>query len=188
MDEEGIKELQEMGLKDRKGRIMDSKRLTYIEREFLREQIERRAKKIVVKEVTPHKIDEFVEKKRLNELEVKLIKEILDEIGNFCAEVIIDSPAASGGLKKKFKNYKVKLTIVNKADTKYPIVACSSIIAKVIRDEKIIKIFKQCKSIIGSGYPTKRVISYLKDYITKHKKVPPWVRKSWRPLKNINIT
>ena len=73
----------------------------------------------------------------------------------------------------------------HKADDLFPIVSAASIIAKDKRDSLIEEIKKKYGDF-GSGYPSdKRTIDFLREWIRKNKKVPPFARKTWDTIRKI---
>lgn len=78
-----------------------------------------------------------------------------------------------------------KIISKHRADDIYPIVSAASIIAKDTRDT-IIGELNQKYGDIGSGYPSdKRTIDFLRQWVRKNKKVPYFVRTSWKTTKKI---
>ena len=64
----------------------------------------------------------------------------------------------------------------------YPVVSAASIIAKVERDAVIKKLQAMYTSFgdIGSGYShDERTISFLKNYLNMHQKLPECARQKW---------
>jgi ribonuclease HII len=73
-----------------------------------------------------------------------------------------------------------RLTGKHKADSIYPEVSASSIIAKVRRDREIELISREMGEDIGSGYPSDRTtIAYMESFVKREGILPPHARKSW---------
>jgi ribonuclease HII len=74
---------------------------------------------------------------------------------------------------------------MHKADILNIVVSAASIIAKVIRDREIEVIQKDFKKI-GSGYPSdKKTMEFIRTCIIEKNNCPNFIRKSWRPVKNM---
>ncbi|HFC49630.1 MAG TPA: ribonuclease HII [Thermofilum sp.] len=172
--------------------IKDSKTLTPLQRKRLAEIIEKNAEKIVVRKVEPREIDAAVNKisvDNLNELEAKIIAEIINELPEEVEQVYVDTPDPTSekflARLKKYLQRKIKITAENHADRKYTIVAAASIIAKVKRDACISQL-KKIYGEIGSGYPSDpKTIAFLEKWVKTWGNLPPFARKSWKTSKNI---
>ena len=74
---------------------------------------------------------------------------------------------------------------MHKADSKIPVVAAASIIAKQTRELEIEKLKLQIGDF-GSGYPSdERTIKFLKSYFHDNSKWPSGTRKSWKTIERI---
>jgi ribonuclease HII len=79
----------------------------------------------------------------------------------------------------------IKIIAMHKADRINPVVSAASIIAKVTRDREI-QILEGIFQNIGSGYPSdKKTMYFIKNWIKEYKEFPNFVRKSWRPIREI---
>ena len=79
-----------------------------------------------------------------------------------------------------------KVIAEHKADERYPIVAASSIVAKVERDLEIHRIRNEYHDI-GSGYPSDpRTIKFLNE--TSYQDLPDFVRRSWATVEKLRGT
>jgi ribonuclease HII len=77
---------------------------------------------------------------------------------------------------------KIRIISEHKADMRYPVVSGASIIAKVIRDEEMVRIEKESGIEIGSGYPgDKYTVEAIKDNLTT-KRLNPYIREYWKTL------
>jgi ribonuclease HII len=79
----------------------------------------------------------------------------------------------------------INIIAMHKADRINPVVSAASIIAKVTRDREI-QILEETFQNIGSGYPSdKKTMYFIKNWIKEYKEFPNFVRKSWRPIREI---
>ena len=187
MDEERIRELVSIGVKD-------SKLLTPRTRSDLAEKIRRIALKISYDELSPAQIDEVVMRARklqkLNFLEAKSMAKVITDLKpkavwvdasdvkpeRYARQILDELPAS---LRRTV------LISEHKADRKYPIVSAASIMAKVRRDTAISKLWEEYGNF-GSGYVTDpNTIAFLKEWRRTHADFPPIVRRSWKTLREI---
>ncbi|MCX6803369.1 MAG: ribonuclease HII [Candidatus Diapherotrites archaeon] len=173
------KELKKMGVKDSK-LLLPNKRKSLIED----------IKKMIVEEKTsiikPLKINDLMAQYSLNEIEAMEIGELINSLKETPEIVYIDSPdAVKGAFEKRIRKYlnkerqKIKIIAENKADVNYVIVGAASIIAKVTRDDSIEELAEKYGDF-GSGYPSDpKTKKYLKEYVSEHKKLPPFSRIFW---------
>ena len=172
--------------------VKDSKKLTPLRRKRLAGIIENSAEKIIERKVEPDQIDAAVNRmsiNNLNELEAKIIAEIINELPNNVEHVYVDSPDPNPEkfLTRlvKYLRKRVKITAENHADRKYTAVAAASIIAKVRRDAYISQL-KKIYGDIGSGYPSDpKTRAFLENWVRLKGEPPPFARKSWKTTKNI---
>jgi len=74
---------------------------------------------------------------------------------------------------------------MHKADSKIPVVAAASIIAKETRELEIEKLKNEIGDF-GSGYPSdERTIKFLKSYFHDNSEWPAGTRKSWKTIERI---
>ncbi len=161
--------------------VKDSKLLTPNQRGELFDKIKKAIKKYKVIIIQPKEIDDAVnsDKLNLNWLEAVKSAEIIDELRPDIA--ILDCPSNNTKSYREYveKHLKVKVGVraEHKAESKFPVVAASSIIAKVTRDREIKKIQSGIKENIGSGYPSDpTTVKFLKE---NYRKYPSIFRKSW---------
>jgi ribonuclease HII len=82
-------------------------------------------------------------------------------------------------------NNNTSIIAMHKADRMNPAVSAASIIAKVTRDREI-QILEENFQNIGSGYPSdKKTMYFIHNWIKEYKEFPNFVRKSWRPIREI---
>lgn len=181
VDEEDIKKLREIGVKD-------SKLLTPLQREKLFDQIIKIVKKYVILIIPPAEIDDAVmsETMNLNRLEAIKSAIICNQLNP--ERIVLDCPSTNiSSYVEYFKYYLkrkgVEIRAEHKADVNYPSVSAASILAKVTGDREIEKIKKEIGHDFGSAYPSDPVtIEFLKKY---HKRYEKYFRKSWATYQNV---
>ena len=163
--------LSEIGVRDSK--ILSDKR-----RRQLYSEIEKIASDIKIYKIYPNEINEAMRNHiSLNELEAVRFAGLFDTIESDIHSVYLDSPDVIAerfgtrfklssskptkviGIKAQSKDKEkgiryTKIIAEHKADAKYAVVSAASIIAKVTRDNEIIKLEKELKMRVGSGYPS----------------------------------
>ena len=166
----------------------DSKLLTPQKREELFDFIKEKYK-YAVEVIHPEKIDEYRRKNQLNLLNRKAFEKVIIKLNPNVAYV----DAADVNEQRFGREIKANLTNQNdtdvismhKADSKIPVVAAASIIAKQTRENEIEKLKKKIGDF-GSGYPSdERTIKFLKSYFHDNAKWPSGTRKSWKTIERI---
>lgn len=168
----------------RKMGVKDSKLLTPTRRERLAKAIEKTVRDVVILEVGPCKIDTH----RRGGMSLNQIEAIkMAEVASFLKphKVYIDSPDRN---LYKFRKFLEKLiqhdsevVLEYKADTRYPVVAAASIMAKVERDKRVASLRDQ-HGDFGSGYPSDPLTQeWLKNWIEGNSKFPDFIRRTWVP-------
>ncbi|MBI2662903.1 ribonuclease HII [Candidatus Woesearchaeota archaeon] len=178
-----LEDSEESKLKEIK--VRDSKLILKKKRFEIYEDIKRVAKHVLIK-VEPNEIDSFLERDdlNLNWLEAHKTAEIINKVNP--SKVYIDSPspnkkAYSDYIRKLLKNKEVELIVDHKAESKYPVVAAASIVAKVNRDREVESLEKRYGNI-GPGYTSNPITQkFVKENWDKH---PELFRKSWITWKN----
>ncbi len=178
-DNQKLKELQ----------VKDSKLLTPKKRSELFPQIKKIAKKYKILKVEPKEIDSFLEADHLNLnwLEARKTADIINELNPDKAFIDCPSPnkIAYTNYIKRFLTVNTELILDHKAESKYPVVAAASILAKVTRDNEIKELEKKY-GIIGPGYQSNPITQkFIKENFDKH---PEIFRKSWSTWKNQDNT
>ena len=139
--------------------------------------------------IGPEKIDEYRRKNQLNLLNRKAFEKVIIKLNPNIAYV----DAADVNEERFGREIKVNLTNENdtdvismhKADSKIPVVAAASIIAKQTRENEIEEL-KNKIGDFGSGYPSdERTIKFLKSYFHDNLKWPSGTRKSWKTIERI---
>ena len=172
--------------------VKDSKKITPNRREVLANKIKEIAINYEILIISANDIDDMRKVMTLNEIEVnaftKVIKKLKPEI------CYVDSADVN---EKRFgrdilANLTFKLEIISKhkADDIYPIVGAASILAKTKRDEEVKKIEQELGNKLdlplGSGYPADPITQkFLKQWIKKFGKLPPYTRHTWKTAQNI---
>ncbi len=162
----------------------DSKLLTQNRREEIFDKLKDYTDEIDYIIIPAETIDQYVLKNELNFMEARYISMLIDKEKSY----VVDCPDTN---EERFRDLLISLTgnrnIVakHKADYIYPEVGAASIVAKVIREREIKRIKEEIGDF-GSGYPAdERTIKFIRDYYTRNKNLPPYVRKSWSTLKRI---
>lgn len=170
--------LSEMG-------VRDSKQLTAKAREALYEKILKVVDGYYVARISPRMIDRYVLKNGLNQLEGRYMAKVISNLRPNSAYV--DScdvnPERFGLLISKLARIG-KIHSSHHADARFPVVSAASIIAKVNRDRAIARIRRTFD--VGSGYPSDpKTMNFIAGFISDHGVPPEFVRRSWRPVKNL---
>lgn len=177
-----IKKLEEIG-------VRDSKALTRKKRIFLFDQILNISEFICIYKIDCKTIDKNVYQRQLNKLEGGVMSRIIKYLAADIAYVDscdVNITKYTSYLKSNldFKN-NTSIIAMHKADRINPAVSAASIIAKVTRDREI-QILEESFQNIGSGYPSdKKTMSFINNWIKEYKEFPDFVRKSWRPIREI---
>ncbi len=169
----------------RKIDVKDSKKLSSKKREEIFEKMIGEKIRFRFIEIQPEQIDRF----SLNYLEALASVEIIKQFYTKKIRAFVDVPAFGIGIerycariKQSLKDLDVELIGGNKMDETNIVVSAASIVAKVIRDRKI-KELQKVYGDFGSGYPTKKTVSFIKR---NYKKMEPIVRKKWSTIRRMN--
>ena len=166
----------------------DSKLLSSKKREELFELIKKKCE-YVIEIIEPEKIDEYRKRNKLNLLNRKAFEKVISELNPDIAYVDaadVNEERFGREIKSNLTNEKnTDIISMHKADTKIPIVAAASIIAKQTREIEIDKL-KSKIGDFGSGYPSdERTIKFLKSYFNDKLEWPAGTRKSWKTIQRI---
>lgn len=168
--------------------IRDSKQLTSRRRESLNQQIRRHARQVEVLEISAKEIDNQRRQKRtLNILEAQWMAQVLNQLQWHTAYIDASDVNADryGRIIQSQLFSKKKVISEHKADTRYPVVAAASIIAKVRRDQRIKELHKKFGDF-GSGYPNDpKTRRFLTKWISTHETFPEVVRQTWETARDI---
>ena len=175
-----LEELSKIGIKD-------SKLLTPLSRRRMLSSMMDYVESLCICKLSPTDVDFGVLFSSLNILEAQAMAAIIEDIVPHIA--YIDScdvnPVRYGERVAGFlsTNRPKKIISSHHAEAKSLVVAAASILAKVTRDYEITRIREQYGEI-GSGYPSDRkTVEFIKNWIVEKKILPPFVRKSWKPMK-----
>ena len=166
----------------------DSKLLTPKKRKELFELIKKNYE-YAIEIIQPEEIDIYRRKNQLNILNRRAFERVISKLNPMVAYV----DAADVNEERFGREIKINLTNENdtdvismhKADSKIPIVAAASIIAKQTRELEIHKLKEEIGDF-GSGYPSdSRTIKFLKSYFHDNSKWPSGTRKSWKTIERI---
>ncbi len=134
--------------------IKDSKKISKKKREALAVEIKEITSWHVL-EVGAQMIDELRKVMTMNEIVLKAHAQVINRI--MPDEVYVDAADVNAqrfGLNlKKLLASPAKITSEHNADVKYLIVSAASIVAKVTRDDLMMKLEEELGCTIGSGYP-----------------------------------
>ena len=172
--------------------VKDSKKISPKRREILANIIKEIALKYEILIINASDIDDMRKVMTLNEIEVNAFTEVIKKLKpKIC---YVDSADVN---EKRFErdinaNLTFKLEIISKhkADDIYPIVSAASILAKTKRDEEVKKIEQELEKKLdlplGSGYPADPITQkFIKKWLIKFGKLPPYTRHSWKTAQNI---
>ncbi len=168
--------------------IKDSKLLSPKQRVELEPQIRKMCTANLVVVEAPE-LNTMMEKDSLNEIEAIKIAHALNSTKLKAEMVYIDSPdniPKNFELRiRKYLNDKMHITSQNKAESRFPVVAAASIVAKVARDGFIEKIKQEIGIDFGSGYTSDpRTIAFLQEH-AYDANMKPYLRTKWKTLDNI---
>ncbi len=177
-----IKKLEEIG-------VRDSKALTRKKRGFLFDKILDISEFVCIYKIDCKTIDENVYQRKLNKLEGGIMSTIIKYLEADIAYVDscdVNINRYTNYLKSNLDlNTNTSIIAMHKADRMNPAVSAASIIAKVTRDREI-QILEENFQNIGSGYPSdKKTMYFIHNWIKEYKEFPNFVRKSWKPVREI---
>lgn len=181
IDKDRMPELTRLGIKD-------SKLLTPMRRNYLAVKIKEVAKSFYVLEVSARQIDEFRKIMTMNQLMVICHAKVLIELKPdkaYLDAADVKEERFGREVKKKYGS-SIEIIAKHKADTKYPLVAAASILAKTSRDRSVRELEKDIGVVLGSGYPSDpKTKKFLSKWFKEHNNFPDSVRHSWKTVENI---
>lgn len=172
--------------------IRDSKKLTPKRRGILAKKIKEIAVNYEILFIPAKDIDDMRKVMTLNEIEVnaftKIIKKLKPEVCYVDSADVNENRFGRDILAGL--SFKPDIISKHKADEIYPVVGAASILAKTRRDEGIrnieLKLEKKLNLPLGSGYPADPFTQrFLKTWVDKFGKLPPYTRHSWKTAQNI---
>jgi ribonuclease HII len=169
--------------------VKDSKKLAPKRRKELAKLIKENCHSYHVLVVSAQEIDQREERRismnRLEELKMAEIANKLKPDLLYLDAADVNEERFGVSIRKMLNYDIIEIVSKHRADDLFPIVSAASIIAKDKRDA-IIEDLSQKYGNIGSGYPSdERTTSFLRNWIKKNKKAPPFCRKSWETTKKI---
>tara|TARA_Y100000590_G_scaffold193321_1_gene219676 strand:+ start:2332 stop:2955 length:624 start_codon:yes stop_codon:yes gene_type:complete len=175
IDKKNIKKLQKLG-------VRDSKKLSPKKRELLYKEILKIVDDYYVIRIPPRTIDKYVFQHNLNHLEARKMAQAISHLNPDLSYVdSCDVNAKRFGREISDLSNKAKVKSYHYADSRFVVVSAASIIAKVSRDRSISRLDKN--SNFGSGYPSdKKSVNFIKKLASSKKPIPPFIRKSWKPV------
>jgi len=162
--------------------VTDSKILTPSKREELFKKIQELAERIFYIEVEPEEIDSrFSSLNNLNSLEINKMAEIINQTMPNIA--VIDAPMVNTekfkAIVQKIISHKCEIIAENYADKNHTIVGAASIIAKVIRDQRIREIEQKTGLKVGCGYCHDEETIQFAQKAIEDKNLRKYLRQSW---------
>ncbi len=183
IDESTEKEFKKLGVKD-------SKMLTDKRREFLADEIKKKAETFEIILAYPEEIDgHSASGIDLNKVEAIKMAEVINRInkGYDKLKVIIDCPSVGIAkwldyLKTKIHNLSnLEMVCEHKADKNHIACSAASILAKSIREKEMALLQEKYGKEIGSGYCSDPItMKFLEQHAKKHEKDGIF-RKTWQP-------
>mgnify|MGYP006283199203 FL=1 len=148
----------------------------------LREKLE-----IKYAQLTPALIDSNNSSgKKLNELEIEAIVKVIEEIepNLVIIDALTSNPTKFAHEIESRLSFECKIIAENKADSKYPVVAAASIVAKQLREQELEEIRQNIGIDVGSGYPSDpKTKEFIKNNYDS-KEFDFIFRKCWQTYKN----
>ncbi|TFG08936.1 ribonuclease HII [Candidatus Thorarchaeota archaeon] len=182
-DSEGLRQLDTLN-------VRDSKQVSSKRRTNLYDQILEIAAGIAIRNITAEDIDGKRERGiSLNHIEALAFASILRELRPqivYLDAADVDSHRFGETVCRLSGLGPEQCEVISehRADENYPVVSAASIVAKVVRD-RFIEELRVDFGDIGSGYPhDQKSIRFVKQCV-KAKRIPPFVRRSWEPVRII---
>lgn len=166
--------------------MKDSKKLSRKRRENLEGKIKESVEDFAVVKIPADKIDEEMDRKSLNRIELERISDLVNTFQPDMA-IVDATEVKTGKIEREIESLlngdlkdKVELKAENRADENYAVVSAASILAKVVRDNSVEDLERRLNREIGNGYPSdQRTIGFLREVLEENGSYPPCVRKKW---------
>ena len=170
-------------------RVKDSKKITPKRRRFLSKVIVELASEYEILVIPAKDIDDLRRVMTLNEIEVNAFTKVIKKEICYVDSADVNEDRFGDDILSGL-SFKPIIISKHKADDKYPIVSAASILAKTRRDQEVQNIAKELGNKLniplGSGYPADPITqNFLKTWLDKFGKLPPYTRHSWKTAKNI---
>jgi ribonuclease HII len=181
LKEPTVKKIQEMGLKD-------SKQLTPEKRNELYTIIQEKALDIKVTILPAAQIDQQrFSAISLNKIEITAMIEILRSLKGWKKAYVDACDPNARRFQVTLRNHlQADVIAEHFADKFYPIVSAASVVAKVVRDQEVLKAHKEFDYDFGSGYcHDPKTNEFLTAYLKQHDCLPSIARKSWKTAKRL---
>ena len=168
--------------------LADSKELSPERRTELAAKIRGLADRLIVRRLSPQRVDEAVAGGGLNAAEITEMLIIIRaaEPKVVYIDALTSRPEKFGRQVRALLEPRApEIVAENKADTRYPLVQAAAIVAKVTRDAEITRL-KRTYGETGSGYPSD---PRTKKFLMRVERMrlsgawPSCVRKSWQTVK-----
>jgi ribonuclease HII len=170
--------------------VKDSKLLTPERRFSLAPRIREVAVRVEVRFIEPAEIDSAVARmpkfRRLNYLEGRVMGEVVARLGVPLAYVDA-SDVDLERFRQVVEEFSGGTQVVaeHRAESKYPVVAAASIIAKTERDRAVEELRRRYGEF-GTGYPhDPATIDFLRRWLGEKGSIPSFARASWKTWKRI---
>ncbi len=138
--------------------------------------------------LAPRTVDAYVDRGRLNQLELETFAEIVRELRPEVAYVDACDPNAArfGRRLRALAGGSTRIVSAHRADENFPVVSAASVVAKVARDLEISRLQAGTDEALGSGYPSDPVT---RECVERHARggdpIPPWMRRSWETVQRV---
>ena len=171
--------------------VKDSKLLSKSKRIDFFNIIKEKSTEFSIILVPAEELNVLMNRYSLNEIEAIKTAEMIKNLKINPNVLILDCPDTNADKYKKRMisnfnilkyDYKFNIVSEHKADLNHISVSCASVLAKVVRDQ----IISELTGLDISGYSSDpKTIKYLKEYIIKNKKIPPFARDKWETINNV---
>jgi ribonuclease HII len=179
----------------------DSKELSAARREALAGPIRSAARGVSLEILEPPFIDRARASQSLNAIEAEAFARAAGAAAQAAHATALDSLQADAAdaveanfeamLRRALSKAAPRLAVArfevkHKGDALFPAVSAASVLAKVERDRAVAALARKVGADIGSGYPSdETTMRFLRDYITAHRDLPPFARRSWEPAREL---
>jgi ribonuclease HII len=167
--------------------VRDSKQLTARRRTEIRSQLGALGECREVP-LPPRRIDAYVARGGLNELELETFAELVREFRPDVAYVDACDPNAArfGERLRARSRWSGRVVSRHRADEDLLVVGAASVVAKVARDAAIAALRATAEEEIGSGYPSDPATrACVERHAADGGSIPPWMRRSWATVTRV---